>query len=57
MDNKNLDKVIGAIGAGVGSGFLFGGACAVFCDSTGLIGTFAIVGFIFGFLFQLNVSK
>lgn len=57
MDEYKLDRAIGIIGAGFCAACMCGGAIAIFCDNTFLIGLAALIGGVIGCLFQANKEK
>lgn len=57
MDEYKLDRAVGIIGTGFCAACMCGGAIAIFCDNTFLIGLAALIGVVIGCLFQANKEK
>lgn len=57
MDGKNIDKMVGILGAGIGTAILIGGFISIITSNTTIIVIAGAIAALIGCSFQANIEK
>lgn len=57
MDEKNIDKMVGILGVGIGIAILIGGIVSIITSNTTIIVITGAIAALLGCSFQANIEK